>query len=94
MEEKPMVMLKHLYEFDGVNGSDTTDETFNSLADSLEVYGKVIGESEDSYHWVTLVNTLYQDVVSGEKYILTYQVRNAETPEGVSYAYAFNRIPE
>lgn len=88
-----MTTLLNLESFVGKYGQ-TTDEEFDSLTCSLEIYASVINETEAQGTYADIVSTEYEDKLTGVQYELWYQVRTPESPEGMEFAYGFRRIPK
>jgi hypothetical protein len=85
-----MTLVLHLENFVGVGGH-TTDEEFNSLILSLETYARVIDEEEELGRFADIITTYYQDIATGQHYGLWYQVRRPDSPEGMDYAFGFDK---
>lgn len=85
-----LLIRKPIDSFCGTSGH-TGDREFDILIESLGFFTVVVDEEEEYSGTSELVTEYHREQVTGVVYQLWYQVRTPESPEGMEFAFGFDR---
>lgn len=73
-------------------GGHTTDEEFQDVLEQLAAMAELIDEEEETGDTSEMIVQVYREKANTEiTYELWYQVRTPDSPEGMEFAFGFDR---